>query len=63
MKVGGKIVYIIHRIIEFVARCVFLIVAYISGPAESQPPITDMIHTLRSCKAIAAMIRDKRVST
>ena len=62
MKVGSKIIGLIHRIIEVVTRVILLIAAYITGPAESQPPITDLIHTLRSTKTIAIMIREKRVS-
>ncbi|XP_043274619.1 fatty-acid amide hydrolase 2-A [Venturia canescens] len=62
MKVSHKIIGLVHRLVEFVGRFIFLLAAYISGPGESQPPITDMIHTLRSCKAIAMMIREKRVT-
>lgn len=56
-----KVVNVIHRLIEFVARGIFLLVAYLSGPAEAQPPIKDLT-LMHSATALAIKIRNRQVS-
>ncbi|XP_033227139.1 fatty-acid amide hydrolase 2-A isoform X2 [Belonocnema kinseyi] len=62
MEVTGKIISVIHRLIEFVVRGLLLLVAYLSGPAESQPPITDLT-LLHSATALATKIRNKQLTS
>lgn len=61
-KTVGKILSVIHRLIEFVARWLFLAAAYITGSPEVMPQISNAIVTLRSTQALAIMIRLKKVS-
>ncbi|XP_012278947.1 fatty-acid amide hydrolase 2-B [Orussus abietinus] len=60
MRILGLIVNVIHRIIELIARGLFLLVAFFSGPAESQPPIKDLT-LLNSATALAIKIRNKQL--
>lgn len=62
MKIIGKILSVIHRLIEFLVRGLLLLVAYISGPAEVQPPIKDLT-LLHSATALATKIRNKQLSS
>ncbi|KAJ8679442.1 hypothetical protein QAD02_015229 [Eretmocerus hayati] len=62
MKNIAKIVNVIHRLVEFVARGFFLFVAYLSGPAESQPPIKDLT-LMHSATALALKIRKRQLSS
>lgn len=62
MKPKGQIISVIHRFIELVARGVFLLVAFISGPAESQPPINDLT-LLHSATTLALKIRKKQLTS
>lgn len=61
MKTIGKILSVIHKLIEFIVRGLLLLVAYVSGPAEMQPPIKDLT-LLHSATALATKIRNKQVS-
>lgn len=56
-----KVVNVFHRLIEFVARGFFLLVAYLRGPAEAQPPIKDLT-LMHSATALAIKIRNRQVS-
>ncbi|XP_066597182.1 fatty-acid amide hydrolase 2-like [Prorops nasuta] len=62
MKTIVQIVGIFHRLVELIARRLFLLVAYFSGPAESQPPIKDLT-LLHSASALATKIRNKQLSS
>ncbi|XP_014205027.1 fatty-acid amide hydrolase 2 isoform X2 [Copidosoma floridanum] len=57
-----KIVNLIHTLVQFVARGFFLLVAYLSGPAESQPPIKDLT-LLHSATVLALKIRTRQLSS
>ena len=56
-----KIISVIHRLLEFAVRGILLLVAYLSGPAETQPPIKDLT-LLHSATALATKVRNKQVS-
>ncbi|OXU26780.1 hypothetical protein TSAR_006488 [Trichomalopsis sarcophagae] len=62
MKNIVKVVNVIHRLIEFVARGIFLLVAYLSGPAEAQPPIKDLT-LMHSATALAIKIRNRQLTS
>ncbi|XP_015600482.1 fatty-acid amide hydrolase 2 [Cephus cinctus] len=62
MPVMGQLIRIIHRLVELIARGFFLIIAYISGPAESQPPIKDLT-LLHSATALAIKIRNRQLTS
>ncbi|XP_015173756.1 PREDICTED: fatty-acid amide hydrolase 2 [Polistes dominula] len=58
----GQILYVIHRLIEFIARCIFSLSAYIRGPKEGQPPINDLT-LLHSATTLAFKIRNKQLTS
>lgn len=60
MSSGRQILSLIHRFIEFIARGIFTLAAYIGGPAESQPPIKDLT-LLHNATTLAFKIRNKQV--
>lgn len=62
MNVPGKMISLIHRLLEFIVRGMLLLVAYFSGPAETQPPIKDLT-LLHSATALATKIRNKQLSS
>lgn len=57
---AGQILNVFHRLLEFFVRGIFLLVAFISGPAESQPSIKDLT-LLHSATTLALKIRNKQV--
>lgn len=60
MAPKGLILSAIHRLIELVARGVYMFIAILKGPAESQPPIKDLT-LLHSATILAFKIRNKQV--
>lgn len=58
---GLKVGNVLHKLFVLLGRCVFLLVAYFSGPPETQPPIKDLT-LLHSASALALKIRNKQVS-
>ncbi|KAG7209534.1 hypothetical protein KM043_015615 [Ampulex compressa] len=58
----GQLLGVIHRLIELVARGIFLLVAFIRGPAESQPPIKDLT-LLHSATTLALKIRNRQLTS
>ncbi|KAF7380722.1 hypothetical protein HZH66_014098 [Vespula vulgaris] len=62
MSSGRQILSLIHRFIEFIARGIFTLAAYIGGPAESQPPIKDLT-LLHNATTLAFKIRNKQLSS
>ncbi|KAH0544254.1 hypothetical protein KQX54_001948 [Cotesia glomerata] len=63
IKYYGKIFFVIHRIIEFFGRWIFLLTARFSGGPETLPPIDDEIVLMRSAKALSIMILLKKISS
>lgn len=62
MPPKGQILSVIHRLIELIARGIFLLIAFISGPAQSQPPIRDLT-LLHSATTLAFKIRNKQLTS
>lgn len=60
MNSGRQILSLIHRFIEFIAKGIFTLAAYIGGPVESQPPIKDLT-LLHNATTLALKIRNKQV--
>ena len=60
MATIGQITRVVHRLLEFLGRALFLLVAALRGPAESQPPIEDLT-LLHSATTLAMKIRNKQV--
>jgi len=56
-----QIVAVCHRLLELIVRGILLSIAYIRGPAHSQPPIRDLT-LLHSATTLALKIRNKQVS-
>lgn len=57
----GKILNVLHRLLELIVRGILLLVAFISGPAQSQPAIKDLT-LLYSATTLALKIRNRQVS-
>ncbi|XP_014468822.1 PREDICTED: fatty-acid amide hydrolase 2 [Dinoponera quadriceps] len=57
-----QILSVFHRVIELIARGIFLFVAYVKGPAKIQPPIKDLT-LLHSASALALKIRSKQLTS
>lgn len=53
---------VFHRLLELITRGIFLLVAFISGPAQTQPPIKDLT-LLHSATTLALKIRNKQLSS
>lgn len=62
MQSRGQIFNAIHRFIELIARGIFLFIAFLKGPAESQPPIKDLT-LLHSATTLAFKIRNKQLTS
>ncbi|XP_076674187.1 fatty-acid amide hydrolase 2 [Andrena cerasifolii] len=62
MHSQGKILSVIHRIIELVGRGIYLFIAFLKGPAESQPPIKDLT-LLHSAATLAFKVRNKQLTS
>ncbi|XP_058799094.1 fatty-acid amide hydrolase 2 [Phymastichus coffea] len=62
MKNIVRVINLVHRLVELIARGFFLLVAYISGPAECQPCITDLT-LMHSASALALKIRNRQLSS
>ncbi|XP_054007170.1 fatty-acid amide hydrolase 2 [Hylaeus anthracinus] len=62
MQSQGKILSVIHRLIEVIARRIYLFIAFLKGPAQSQPPIKDLT-LLHSATTLAFKIRNKQLSS
>lgn len=60
MQSKGQIMNVIHRIIELIARKIYLFMAFLRGPAETQPPLKDLT-LLHSATTLAFKIRNKQV--
>lgn len=56
-----NILNVFHRVFEVIARAIFLLIAYVRGPAAVQPPIKDLT-LLHSASTLALKIRTKQVS-
>lgn len=61
MKTQRQVLNAIHRLIEFIARLIYMFIAFLKGPAESQPPIKDLI-LLHSATTLAFKIRNRQVN-
>ncbi|XP_072744853.1 fatty-acid amide hydrolase 2 [Anoplolepis gracilipes] len=57
-----KLLNVFHRLLELTVRGILLLVAYISGPAESQPPIKDLT-LLHSATTLAFKIRNRQLTS
>ncbi|KAL6448130.1 hypothetical protein ACFW04_000268 [Cataglyphis niger] len=57
-----QILSVFHRFLEVIIRGILLLVAYISGPAESQPPIKDLT-LLHSATTLALKIRNRQLTS
>ncbi|GAB1868875.1 Fatty-acid amide hydrolase 2 [Camponotus japonicus] len=57
-----QLLNVFHRFLELIARGILLLIAYISGPAESQPPIKDLT-LLHSATTLALKIRNKQLTS
>lgn len=57
-----QILNVFHRLLELIVRGIFLLIAYISGPAESQPPIKDLT-LLHSATTLALKIRNRQLTS
>lgn len=62
MNFLGNFFSVIHRLIEFIGRWIFLLAAYLTGPPEMPPPIENKNITMRSLNELSIMIRQKKVS-
>lgn len=65
-QTGGRmqtrqILGVCHRLLELIVRGISLLVAFVRGPAESQPPIKDLT-LLHSATTLALKIRNRQVS-
>ncbi|XP_006563970.2 fatty-acid amide hydrolase 2-B [Apis mellifera] len=60
MKTQRQVLNAIHRLIEFIARLIYMFIAFLKGPAESQPPIKDLI-LLHSATTLAFKIRNRQL--
>ncbi|XP_076232369.1 fatty-acid amide hydrolase 2 isoform X2 [Calliopsis andreniformis] len=58
----GLVLSAIHRLIELVARGIYMFIAILKGPAESQPPIKDLT-LLHSASTLALKIRNKQLTS
>lgn len=61
MQPKGQILNAIHRLIEFIGKWIYTFIAFLKGPAESQPPIKDLT-LLHSATTLALKIRNKQVN-
>lgn len=61
MHCRGQIFNAVHRLVELIARGIFLLIAYLKGPAQSQPPIKDLT-LLHSATTLAFKIRNRQAS-
>ncbi|XP_070156051.1 fatty-acid amide hydrolase 2 [Polyergus mexicanus] len=57
-----QVLNVVHRLVELIVRGTLLLIAYISGPAESQPPIKDLT-LLHSATTLALKIRNKQLTS
>jgi len=57
-----QILGVCHRLLEVIVRGISLLVTFIRGPAQSQPPIKDLT-LLHSATTLALKIRNRQVST
>lgn len=53
---------VFHRFLELIVRGILLLIAYFSGPAESQPPIKDLT-LLHSATTLAFKIRNRQLTS
>ncbi|KAL0125492.1 hypothetical protein PUN28_004536 [Cardiocondyla obscurior] len=53
---------VFHRLLEVIARGILLLVAFIRGPAQSQPPIKDLT-LLHSATTLALKIRNRELTS
>jgi len=56
-----QILGVCHRLLELIVRGISLLIAFVRGPAESQPPIKDLT-LLHSVTTLALKIRNRQVS-
>lgn len=57
-----KVLYVVHRLIEFIGGWIFLFFAYISEPEVSIPEVHDDDVIMHSAGTLAKMIRLRKVS-
>ncbi|XP_012235122.1 fatty-acid amide hydrolase 2 isoform X2 [Linepithema humile] len=57
-----KILNVLHRLLELIVRGILLLVAFISGPAQSQPAIKDLT-LLHSATTLALKIRNRQLTS
>lgn len=57
-----QILGVCHRLLELIVRGILLLVAFIRGPAESQPPIKDLT-LLHSATTLALKIRNRQLTS
>ncbi|XP_068968973.1 fatty-acid amide hydrolase 2-A isoform X1 [Bombus flavifrons] len=62
MQPKGQILNAIHRLIEFIGKWIYTFIAFLKGPAESQPPIKDLT-LLHSATTLALKIRNKQLTS
>ena len=56
-----QILGVCHRLVELIVRGISLVVAFVRGPAQFQPPIKDLT-LLHSTTTLALKIRNRQVS-
>lgn len=62
MQTKGQLLNVFHRLVELIARGIHLFIAFLKGPAESQPPIKDLT-LLHSATTLAFKIRNKQLTS
>ncbi|OAD58275.1 Fatty-acid amide hydrolase 2 [Eufriesea mexicana] len=62
MQSKRQVLNAVHRLVETMARWMYMFIAFLKGPAECQPPIKDEI-LLHSAVALASRIRNKLLTS
>ncbi|XP_034949962.1 fatty-acid amide hydrolase 2 [Chelonus insularis] len=62
-KVVGKILSVVHKLIEYFGRWFYLLTTYYTGRPEPLPPADNPIILMKSLTALSIMIRLKKLSS
>ncbi|KAK1133825.1 hypothetical protein K0M31_011612 [Melipona bicolor] len=62
MQSKGQVLNVFHRLVEFFAKRICMFIAFLKGPAESQPPIKDLT-LLYNATTLALKIRNKQLTS
>ncbi|XP_031844644.1 fatty-acid amide hydrolase 2-B [Nomia melanderi] len=62
MQSKRHILSTVHRLLELILRQIYLFFAFLTGPAQQQPPIKDLV-LLNSATALACKIRNKQLTS